>query len=203
MSDEKVVPIPFKEHSLYDGMAIRRYEYGDIEYEIEGLRDSYGSEHRMNFVVSRDRNVILSFGRADNPPLQMQFNAEKSSTPNMAQRFTRIARALFENGGERLDDEADFKVSSRHENLKILREGNSLNDIHIMGITGDGIGTERMNLTVGRYADLTIELLQLPEGDLDYKLLSLIYAASGTGRFHQAVLHELREATREIARSVE
>lgn len=203
MSDEKLTPIPFEERSVYTGMVIRRYEYGDIEYEVEGLKDSYGSDHRMNFVVNRDGDVTLSFSEAENPPLQIEFNDKYSSTPNMAQRFARIARALFENGGERLDEEADSKVSSRHDKLRILRGGDSLNDIHIMGIAGDGEGSVRMNLTVGIYADMTIELVQLPEKGLEYRSLSSIYAASGTGRFHQAVLHELREATREIAVSRE
>lgn len=199
MSDERPSPGPFEEKRLY-GASVKKYEAGPLLYEVQGLRDGYGSDFRLGMTVSQEGDVwlVLKEQDPDKESLSIQFNASKkgTKTPNMAERLTRIPRTLFEKEGRWLDDDPEFTVSSLQEKLRIIkRDNSSQGSIH--GIQGDGDQDTTMNLFIAETGDLTIQLIQMPTDSLPFRTAEMIFP-SHVSTFYSGTLNEFREAAREI-----
>ena len=139
MTNEGPKQYPTEARILY-GATVKKYEAGDILYELKGLKDGYGSDFRLGMTVSRQGDVLLVLeGKDPEESLGIQFNgsAKETKTPNMAGRLARIPRTLLEKDGKWLDDNPDFKVSSTQEDLSITK-GDSSFQGYVRGIQGDG-----------------------------------------------------------------
>jgi hypothetical protein len=184
---------------------VKKYEAGDVLYEMKGLRDGYGSKARLALTVTREGDVTLTMEENDpeNPDLSIRFNhnaSEQTSTPYMAERLARIPRTIFEKEGKWLDDDPDYKVSSLQGNLRIMGRDNSSQG-NVRGIIGDGDEGTTMNLYIGGGGDVTIALVTQPTDVQSFRMVEMIFPTSPAGVFYSGTLNELREAARNLISS--
>ncbi len=198
MTNEGPKQYPTEARILY-GATVKKYEAGDILYELKGLKDGYGSDFRLGMTVSRQGDVLLVLeGKDPEESLGIQFNgsAKETKTPNMAGRLARIPRTLLEKDGKWLDDNPDFKVSSTQEDLSITK-GDSSFQGYVRGIQGDGEQGTVMSLFIAGTGDTTIELFAQVGAPTFFRRAEMIFP-SHAPTFYSGTLNELREAARDL-----